>query len=104
MDMKTTRNLTGLAIYCYYANYARYYGNDYKPQSYAVEISSDGTNFTSIGKLAGDDLVVDNSGYGWFVLYGPMPCRYIRVTIEWAPILASYSSYWRLSGFRAYAE
>ncbi len=104
LDMKTTRNLTGLSIYCYYANYVRYYGNDYKPQSYAVEISSDGTNFTSIGKLEGNDLVVDNSGYGWFVLYGPMPCRYIRVTIAWAPILASYPSYWRLSGFRAYAE
>lgn len=104
LDMQSTRNLTGIAVYCYYAQYAYYYGSDVYPQSIAVEISSDGSTFTSIGKLEGDDLYVDDSGYAWFDLYGPMPCRYMRVTIEWAPLLQSYSSYWRLSGFRAYAQ
>ena len=104
LDMQTTQNLTGIAVYAMYANYIRWYGNDYKPQSLAVEISSDGSSFTSLGKLSGDDLIVDSSGYAWFDLYGPMPCRYIRVTIEWAPGLSSYSYYWSLAGFRAYAE
>ena len=104
LDMQTSQNLTGIAVYAMYANYIRWYGDEYKPQSLAVEISSDGSTFTSLGKLSGDDLVVDNSGYAWFDLYGPMPCRYIRVTIEGAPGLSDYSYYWSLSGFRAYVE
>ena len=28
LDMQSTRNLTGIAVYCYYAQYAYYYGSD----------------------------------------------------------------------------
>ncbi|MBP5277886.1 MAG: DUF1735 domain-containing protein [Prevotella sp.] len=105
LDMQSSINLTGIAVYCYYANYAQRYGDNYKPRSMTVEISPDGTSFTNLGKLEGADLYVDGSGYIWYDLYGPMPCRYMRVTIEWAPaIAAAASSNWRLSGFMAYAE
>ena len=101
LDFQQVRNLTGVAILAQYANYyiwyPQWYG-EYCPKSFGLEVSTDGANFTDIGTLTGEDeFTLDDSGYAWLVLYGPIPCRYLKVKQE-----LGYGS--NITGFRAYFQ
>jgi hypothetical protein len=96
IDMQAVKNVGGIGLQGMYANYyLSYYGIN----SCKLELSEDGNEWTNAGTASYDEMSSDSNGYQYFVLYGAVPARYIRLTLE------SRSSWWGgLAELRIFAQ
>lgn len=96
IDMQEVKNVGGIGLQGLYANYGvSWFGIN----SCKLELSEDGTDWTDAGTASFDDMSSDNNGYQYFVLYGAVPARYVRLTV------ASLSSwYGGLAELRVFAQ
>ena len=96
VDMQQERTFTG---FTFNPMYASWYGHGLA----ALEVSTDGNNWTECGKLAEDEIYQSGSTC-YYTLYGPVVARYLKVTVE-VPIAAQYGTYYnRLQGFAVYVD
>ena len=96
VDMQSERNVTGFYARPYYGQYG------YLAYVLGLEVSLDGSTWTDCGLLEEDEITFQ-SGYGYYVLYGPVTARYLRVTID--PIAADFgTSYNRITGFGVWVQ
>ena len=96
IDMQEVKSVGGIGLQGLYANYGvSWYGIN----SCKLELSEDGTDWTDAGTASFDDMSSDNNGYQYFVLYGAIPARYVRLTLE------SLNSRWGgLAELRVFAQ
>ena len=96
IDMQEVKSVGGIGLQGLYANYGvSYYGIN----SCKLELSENGTDWTDAGTASFDDMSSDNNGYQYFVLYGAIPARYVRLTLE------SLNSRWGgLAELRVFAQ
>lgn len=76
-------------------NVGAFYLTCYVMASFEVEISSDNSNWITIGSSSEANTVRDDNWNSWYVLYAPMACRYIRFNINLDPA----SFYWQYASW-----
>ncbi len=60
-----------------------------------IYLSADNSTWTDCGELSGNNTVRDSNGNNWYVLYGAVPAKYVKVELtldpnSWAWAYASY--------------
>lgn len=59
--------------------------------SYRIYLSEDNTNWVDLGSTDGCNTVRDNNWNSWYMLYGAVKARYVKVEVTFNP----NASYWR---------
>lgn len=77
LDMNATNNVTAL----YFKNSSSSWGSYYNFSRIGVELSTDGNNWTDAGAAAP---VVENNTDQYIILYGAVPARYVRLSLQWS--------------------
>ena len=96
IDMQEVKNVGGIGLQGLYANYGvSWFGIN----SCKLELSVDGNEWTNAGTTTYDEMSSDNNGYQYFVLYGAVQARYIRLTLS-----ARSSWYGGLAELRVFAQ
>lgn len=72
-----------------------FYMRSYVMASFSVAISTDNSNWINLGSTAEANSVRGDDWNDWYVLYAPMPARYLRYTIELDP----NSYYWQYASW-----
>lgn len=83
LDMGEEKEVSAFNITCYVMS------------SFSVAISTDNSNWINLGSTAEANTARDDNWNDWYVLYAPMPARYLRYTIELDP----NSYYWQYASW-----
>ena len=75
VDMKEVHNVSSVGIMSYYGQWG------YPPYYLEVEISEDGSNWTHVGEVEDGVNMIYYNNYGYLVMYGGKPARYIKMTV-----------------------
>ena len=98
LDMNATNNVTAL----YFKNSSSSWGSYYNFCRIGVELSTDGNNWTDAGAAAP---VVENNTDQYIILYGAVPARYVRLSLQWSNGSGSWGGYYRtFNELDVYAE
>ncbi len=98
LDMNATNNVTAL----YFKNSSSSWGSYYNFSRIGVELSTDGNNWTDAGAAAP---VVENNTDQYIILYGAVPARYVRLSLQWSNGSGSWGGYYRtFNELDVYAE
>ena len=96
--MNATNNVTAL----YFKNSSSRWGAYYNFSRIGVELSTDGNNWTDVGAAAP---VVENNTDQYIILYGAVPARYVRLSLQWSNGSGSWGGYYRtFNELDVYAE
>ena len=96
IDMKEAKNLTAFKIMPLYGNYG------YPFNYIKVSVSTDGNTYTDCGTSTSSETAIE-SGYQYIVFYGALPCRYLKLSVDWSA--GSWgSSYDKIVHFGAYVK
>lgn len=88
LDMHATNKVTAL----YFKNSSSSWGSYYNFSRIGVELSTDGNNWTDAGTAAP---VVENNTDQYIILYGAVPARYVRLSLQWSNGGGSWGYYYR---------
>lgn len=99
VDMKSTKQITGLGI-CRYAYYYSWWDwwYTYSFSEATVSISTDGSNWTDLGSVSSDQMYTSN-GIQYISFYGGYSARYIKLYL-----LSGSSSVSSLAELKVYSE
>lgn len=86
--MHATNKVTAL----YFKNSSSSWGSYYNFSRIGVELSTDGNNWTDAGTAAP---VVENNTDQYIILYGAVPARYVRLSLQWSSGGGSWGYYYR---------
>ena len=96
IDMKEVKNLSAFRIMPLYGNYG------YALNYITVAVSTDGNTYTDCGTSTSSE-TANESGYQYVVFYGALPCRYLKLTVDWST--SSWGSYYdKIVHFGAYVK
>ena len=92
VDMKEVRNVSSVGIQSYYGQYG------YMPDHLELWLSKDGNDWTYIGYVADGGDMLSYRNYGYLVMYGGFPARYLKMSVA-----GVYNNY-PIQAFRVWVE
>jgi hypothetical protein len=82
VDMQKQQNVSGFRLARYWKSYwGGWWIEEYYFSSVHIDLSNDGTTWTEAGTALEADMPKAD-GYQYISFYGPVPARYLRLTIE----------------------